>query len=135
MTVTLTIPGTPFAKQRARATRQGRVYTPAATVSFERTVGTLAGPLFPAPMDGPLAVEIIATFEPPPSWSAKKRAAMMWQPHTQRPDLDNLAKAVLDGLNRIAFADDSQVAQQTLRKVWGSPARTVVHVRRIGAQP
>jgi Holliday junction resolvase RusA-like endonuclease len=34
----------------------------------------------------------------PDSWSKKKRLAMEGKPHTQRPDLDNLAKAVFDSL-------------------------------------
>lgn len=131
--MTFTVPGKPFAKQRARATRQGRVYTPAATVSFERTVGQIAALHFPDPITGPVSVEIIATFETPASWSAKKRAATIHRPHTQRPDLDNCQKAILDGLNRIAFADDGQVAQITARKVWGLVAQTVVHVEPIGA--
>ena len=34
----------------------------------------------------------------PKSWSKKKRLAMGGTPHTQRPDLDNLVKAVFDSL-------------------------------------
>lgn len=132
MRVTFTIPGKPFAKQRARSTRMGRVYTPKETVSFERTVGQIAALHFHQPITGPVSVEIVATFEAPASWSAKKRAATIHRPHTQRPDLDNCQKAILDGLNRIAFADDGQVAQITARKVWGITAQTVVHVERIG---
>jgi Holliday junction resolvase RusA-like endonuclease len=41
--------------------------------------------------------------------------------HTQRPDLDNLAKAVLDALHGIAFFDDSAVVSVLLRKGWGEP--------------
>lgn len=133
MRVTFTVPGKPFAKQRARSTRQGRVYTPKETVSFERTVGQIAAQHFPAPITGPVSVEIIATFATPDSWSAKKRAASIHRPHTQRPDLDNIAKSICDGLNRIAFADDGQVAQITARKVWGLTAQTVVHVEPMGA--
>jgi len=39
-------------------------------------------------------------------------------PHTQRPDLDNCQKSVLDGLNRVAWHDDSQVVQMHVMKVW-----------------
>lgn len=34
----------------------------------------------------------------PPSWSQKKRAEMDGKPHQQKPDIDNLIKAVLDAL-------------------------------------
>ena len=36
--------------------------------------------------------------EMPKSWSKKKKHKMLWSPHRQRPDIDNLVKAVLDSL-------------------------------------
>jgi Holliday junction resolvase RusA-like endonuclease len=123
-----TIPGKPFAKQRPRSTRQGRVYTPKETVSFERTVGQIAAQHFQAPLTGPVRVTILATFQPAKSWSKRKVSEHMNRPHTQRPDLDNCAKAILDGLNRIAWADDGQVAAMEVRKIWGPAAQTVVFV-------
>lgn len=126
-----TIPGKPFGKQRPRATRQGRMYTPAKTVSFERTVGQIAAQHFPQPLEGPVRVQIIATFKPAKSWSKKKVAEHLHRPHTQKPDADNCAKALLDGLNRIAWADDSQVFEITVRKVWGETEQTVVHVEAV----
>lgn len=126
--ITFTIPGKPFAKQRPRATRQGRVYTPKETVSFERTVGQIALQHFPQPLTGPVKITVWATFQPAKSWSKKKTAEHLNRPHTQRPDGDNLIKAILDGLNRIAFEDDAQVYEQTVRKIWGPTAQTVVTV-------
>ena len=77
-------------------------------------------------------VTICATFEPAASWSKKKTAAHLNRPHTQRPDLDNCAKAILDGLNRIAWGDDGQVSEIHVRKVWGPSAKTVVTVEAAG---
>lgn len=132
LTVSFTIPGKPFAKQRARATRGGRMYTPAPTVSFERTVGQIAMQHFPAPITGPVRLTIVATFAPPASWSKKKTAAQLYRPHTQRPDIDNCVKAISDGLNRIAWADDGQVAEIVAKKVWGPTEQTVVHIDILG---
>lgn len=132
MTVTFTIPGKPFAKQRHRTTQRGHVYTPKETVSFESTVGQLAAQHFTQPFDGPVSVFIWATFQPAKSWSQKKVREHIGRPHTQRPDLDNCAKAILDGLNRIAWADDGQVAELHVRKVWGPEPRTVVTVEAAG---
>lgn len=126
--ITFEIPGKPFAKQRARATRQGRVYTPSETVSFERTVGQIAMQHFPQPLEGPVRVTIWATFQPPQSWSGKKTDAAIGTYHTQRPDLDNIAKSIKDAINRIAFSDDSQVAELAMRKIWGKTSNTVVMV-------
>lgn len=121
------IPGKPFAKQRPRFAR-GRTYAPKETVSFERTVGQYALAEKQPVIEGPCKLTVIAIFEPAPSWSKKKREAHLWTPHTQKPDLDNCIKAVLDGLNKIAFADDKQVCQIECRKMWGSTAKTVVEV-------
>ena len=41
----------------------------------------------------------------PNSWSKKKKMKMHQKPHQQKPDIDNLVKAVLDSL----FHDDSHV--------------------------
>ena len=42
---------------------------------------------------------------------------------TGKPDIDKLARAVLDALTGYAYDDDSQVVQLTLQKVytWGTP--------------
>ena len=36
----------------------------------------------------------------------------------KKPDSDNIAKIVLDSLNKIAFDDDSQVVELTVIKRW-----------------
>jgi Holliday junction resolvase RusA-like endonuclease len=50
----------------------------------------------------------------PPSWSAKRRAEMNGQPHRQKPDIDNLTKALFDAL----CEDDSHIASLVARKIW-----------------
>lgn len=131
--ISFTIPGAPFAKQRPRATRQGRVYTPAATVSFERQVGQIALHHFREPIAGPVWLEVAAFFAPAPSWSKRKRVGHLGMPHCQRPDADNLVKAIWDGLNRIAFADDAQIAECVVRKRWAEVPQTIVTVAPLDA--
>ena len=130
--LSFTIPGKPFGKQRARTTRQGRMYTPKETVAFESLVRAMALEIFSQPIEGPIGVKVLAIFEPPPSWSKRKRAAALNTWHTQKPDSDNIIKAVLDGLNRVAFADDSQVSSQHCEKVWGIRAQTLVTLTLLG---
>lgn len=50
----------------------------------------------------------------PKSWTKKKREEMEGQPHMQKPDLDNLAKAFFDAL----YGDDSHIHEITLMKRW-----------------
>ena len=63
-------------------------------VAFEKAVRGIAAPYFPAPFHGPVKVTVWATFQPPKSWTKKKTAANINTQHIQRPDLDNLAKAI-----------------------------------------
>ena len=51
----------------------------------------------------------------PKSWSKKKRAEFVGEPHTQnRLDLDNLCKAVMDAL----IKDDGCVHYLKAKKIW-----------------
>ncbi len=52
----------------------------------------------------------------PKSWSAKRRAAMNGEPHRQRPDLDNLLKAIMDAL----LPEDCAVHQLSIGKRWAA---------------
>ena len=59
-------------------------------------------------------LEIVFSISMPKSWSEKEKQAMCGHPHQQKPDLDNLCKAVLDATG----LDDSHVHQLRLSKVW-----------------
>lgn len=43
--------------------------------------------------------------------------SLMEQPDICKPDADNMAKSVLDALNRVAFKDDKQVTRLTVEKL------------------
>ncbi|MDY4380363.1 RusA family crossover junction endodeoxyribonuclease [Pectobacterium brasiliense] len=58
----------------------------------------------------------------PPSWSKKKRAEMNGKPHQQKPDKDNLEKALLDAI----FDDDSRVWDGRVSKVWGESGQIII---------
>ena len=53
---------------------------------------------------------IKAQFEIPKSWTkAKKAAAEADEIYPGKPDIDNIAKIVLDSFNGVVFEDDAQV--------------------------
>ena len=51
----------------------------------------------------------------PKSWSNKKKEKMNGIQHQQKPDIDNLLKALLDAV----YKDDSKVWDIKARKIWG----------------
>jgi len=58
----------------------------------------------------------------PQSWSKKKRDAMRGQPHQQKPDIDNLLKALLDAI----FDEDERVWSISCSKKWADEGSIIV---------
>lgn len=110
---TLVIPLAPVTKARARVGKGGRVYTPAATRNYEADVGLYARRFFAEPnQSDDLGVEV--TF---------------YLASRQRRDIDNLVKALFDGLNGVAWRDDAQVTDLRARLVRdGSDPRTELRI-------
>ncbi len=129
--VEFTIPGRPQGKARARAVTvngRARMYTPDTTVAFEAAVRDAGAAHLTDPIAGPVRLRIVAYFEMPRSWSKRKRAAMHGQFHTQKPDADNVTKAIKDGLNGLAYHDDCQVADERTIKRWSEYGETFVQI-------
>lgn len=59
----------------------------------------------------------------PPSWSKKKRKEMDGRAHQQKPDIDNLVKALLDAV----FDDDSHVYFVRAEKYWSESGSFQIH--------
>lgn len=125
--VEFVIHGRPYAKKRVRFSRaSGRAYDPKSNQSFEQQVGIMAMQHFNKPWEGPIRLTVKATFKVAKSWSKKKTLLLLGGWHTQKPDGDNICKAVMDGLNRIAWGDDAQVAITVVSKQWGDEDGTEV---------
>jgi Holliday junction resolvase RusA-like endonuclease len=65
--------------------------------------------------------------------SFRLRRAQKPKPHlkdwpARDPDVEKLARAVLDGLQTVIFVDDNLICQQPLEKVWGEPPGVQVTV-------
>ena len=68
---------------------------------------------------GPVELRIECLFAMPTSWSKAKKAKHFGKPHTQKPDADNVAKAVMDGLTAAGvWPDDAVVWCLEIRKIW-----------------
>lgn len=115
------VAGKPQPKERARAGKNGRHYTPKSTRAYERLVRETACLYVPNgwQLDGAFRVDLVCTFD-----------------DYRCRDLDNCAKAVLDACNGIAWADDRQVMYLSMLKVLGADRPGVeVTVTRTGEMP
>lgn len=126
--ITFNIPGEPVAKGRARSfVRNGHVahYTPEKTARYENLVRLAAQQAMAgrAPIEGPVHLVVHASLSIPVSWSLKKqRAAAVGEIRpTKKPDLDNIVKAIKDGMNGVTWRDDAQVVQVVASKAYGQP--------------
>ncbi len=140
MTVqSFTVLGEPKGKQRPRTVRNkatGRTmtYTPEQTVIYENMVRYAYQQQCGEMLTGTLETEITAYFPVPKSVTKRRRAFMLdgiiW--HTKKPDADNVAKAVLDALNGVAYHDDTQIARLVVEKKYSEQPRVEVRLAQIG---
>ena len=130
MTVEFYIPGDPKGKQRPKFARRGKfttTYTPKQTVEYEKKVRIAYNKANRGVvLEGPLALDIHTTFTVPKSTSKKKKQELLGTHHMKKPDVDNLAKIVLDPLNNLAFHDDGQISKLNIEKTYGEEAGVYV---------
>lgn len=142
--VSFVVPGTPIGKARARIVARKRrgadgklatyqqAITPARTVAYENQIKRAATQAMRgrALLEGAVGAIVELYFEPPKSWSAKKKGdALAGKVYpTSKPDADNVAKAVFDGCNGITWRDDAQVVEVTVRKRYAAVARAEISI-------
>ena len=123
MMTQFTVLGAPRGKERPRAAKlrdRTIVYTPKKTKDYEREIATAYRTQCRGIFSGAVAIEIHAYYEIPKSASRKRVLDMVSDRErpTKKPDGDNIAKAVCDALNGVAYKDDSQVVDLTVRKYY-----------------
>ena len=129
-------------KQRPRVVRNrytGRVHTltPQETVDYENKVKAS----FYEACDGEkffltgavqMTVNVyVAIAKSTPKKTREKMLTGELKPITRTGDLDNLYKAITDALNGVAYDDDSQIIDATIRKFYGEEARAEITIREV----
>jgi crossover junction endodeoxyribonuclease RusA len=110
--VTFEIPGRPVPKARPRMTKSGHVYTPEPTTRHEEDVAWMAKDA---------GVQLVK--------GKRYNIEVDFHVSSLRGDVDNLAKLLLDGLQR-GYPDwnDSQVYRLVATKVKDGALKTVVRI-------
>ena len=111
--------------------------TPEKTVGYEGLVAAAAsnamraeaGPLFTGPLEAVLEMRIPI----PASWSKAHKAAALagTELPTSKPDIDNVAKAILDACNGVVFRDDAQVVMLVATKAFSDEPGVRVVIREV----
>ena len=99
-------------------------YTPKKTLNFEELVRKHASEAMGPTqiLETPVWVALYFKLPIPQSYSKKRSEACLkgLEKPIKRPDLDNLIKSVLDGMNGVVFKDDSQITVLHCTKVYSN---------------
>lgn len=134
MTIRFTVPGEPTGKGRPRVYKVNgisRAITPQKTLSYENLVKWIVSESMQVEqLTGEIEAEIKAYYAIPKNMTKKNRQLIeegKLHP-TKKPDLDNVAKIILDALNGIAYKDDSQVVILHIEKEYADDEKPRVEV-------
>lgn len=108
-------------KQRPRFnTQSGKAFTPTDTITYENWIKCCYREQSGKWLEGAIRARIEVYYKIPKSYTKKRVQAIRdgLEMPLKKPDADNVAKIVLDSLNKIAFDDDAQVVELTVIKKW-----------------
>ncbi|WP_416144928.1 RusA family crossover junction endodeoxyribonuclease [Planococcus koreensis] len=108
------------------------LYDPATSRDFKQYVKLVASQYKPQELiTGPIHLEMTFYQPIPKKYQTKPKQALIEAgvllPVT-KPDVDNLAKGVKDGLTKIIWQDDSQVVSMMVRKLYSMTPKVAVHI-------
>lgn len=125
-----------FTKERPRTNfHTGAIYTPSKTLKREKYIAQQFAlqNIGWGISDGPVSIEIEIEVNVPVNARKKDKEDMkkgLIYP-IKKPDVDNVAKLVLDGLQGVAFDDDYQVVELKVRKKYGEEKKLKIVVEKL----
>lgn len=98
----------------------GHAFTPKDTVEYENWVRLCYKQQCEKRLQGPIIAIMTAYYKIPKGYTKKRIQAIREGKEypMKKPDVDNIAKIILDSLNKIAYDDDVQVTDLIVRKRW-----------------
>lgn len=123
-------PFKPRPKGRPRFTRYGHTYTPTETAEYEEKIRNYYIASVSDYYEGAIKIEL-TFYMPIPKTVTKKGKCLMLEnviKHVKKPDTDNMAKALLDSINKVAYKDDSQITQLISKKRYASDENVGIHM-------
>ncbi|MBR3133943.1 MAG: RusA family crossover junction endodeoxyribonuclease [Clostridia bacterium] len=133
MTYEFEVEGKIVGKERPRVNMySGMIYTPNKTKDYEFLIQQsfkIQNPHFTM-LEGRISIEIIAYMSIPKNTSKVKTKAMLENQlsPTKKPDIDNIAKSILDSMNKFVFKDDNQVSKISVEKRFGEVEKVYVRI-------
>lgn len=122
-------------KERPRYNTKTHItYTPQKTKDFEQKVRDSFVSKYNILQEAsyePFKATITAIFKPPVSTSQKKLRQIVGSNYTKKPDVDNIAKAILDSLNGLPYKDDNQVSELIVKKKYGLENKIIVELEKL----
>ncbi len=127
------VPGKIIGKGRPRVnTLTAIAYTPAKTKEYEELVKQYFIIKYRGaePLTQRISITIKAYISIPKT-ASKTQASEMLNNNispTKKPDIDNIAKIILDALNKIAFCDDNQITKLNIEKIYSEEEKVYIKI-------
>lgn len=127
--------GDPRGKGRPRAYKKGnfiKMYTDDKTMSYEAKVAhEFIASNEPKYFNNEPLIVTIGIYQQIPKNTSKKQKLLMLEDKKKpikKPDIDNVIKAVLDGLNKVAYGDDTQVIGIFCNKFFDETPKVTINI-------
>ncbi len=131
--ITLVIPIKAQGKASVRTTRNNIAYIPKKTKDYMRVIEAY-GYKIPAHIRQELlesryyTADIECNIKPPASISKKKQEQLIDTPYHQKPDIDNIQKAIFDALTGAIIKDDKSVTGVVIKKKYNTKNQIIVTI-------
>lgn len=136
--ISFTIPGKVQAQERPRFSRRGkgvRTHDAPKSRNYKEFVSLIAMQNKPQePLQGALRLEVDIYVVPPKKYHTKPKQQLIacgeLRPKA-KPDIENLAKGIMDGCNKIIWQDDAQIVELVARKWYSMEPRAEIKVKQL----